>query len=83
VYLKDVPQEAASQHSAYPIVIFGLLQHEHKKSTLNFAVQRNTEYEGSVRSKVTKAGLTMPFLADAPACLGSSRSLRRTSQTAC
>jgi len=32
-------------------VLFSLLQHEHKISVLNFTVQRNTEYDGSVRSK--------------------------------
>lgn len=32
--------------------MFALLQHEHKISALNFTVQRNTEYGGSVRSKV-------------------------------
>ncbi|KAJ7091936.1 ribosome biogenesis protein tsr1 [Mycena belliarum] len=48
VYLRGVPQEAAS---AAPVVIFALLQHEHKVSVLNFTVQRNTEYAGSVRSK--------------------------------
>ncbi|QRW00782.1 40S ribosome biogenesis protein Tsr1 and BMS1 C-terminal [Ceratobasidium sp. AG-Ba] len=35
----------------HPIVLFSLLQHEHKASVLNFTVQRNTEYGGSVRSK--------------------------------
>ncbi|CAL1706457.1 unnamed protein product [Somion occarium] len=50
VYLKDVPQDAAQGHG-YPFAIFSLLQHEHKKSVLNFTVQRNTEYDGSVRSK--------------------------------
>ena len=35
-----------------PFAIFSLLQHEHKKTVLNFTVQRNTEYDGSVRSKV-------------------------------
>ncbi len=51
VYLKDAPEEAA-QSVQSPYIIFGLLQHEHKKSVLNFTVQRNTEYDGSVRSKV-------------------------------
>ncbi|KAL4251449.1 Ribosome biogenesis protein Bms1/Tsr1 [Abortiporus biennis] len=50
VYLKDVPQEVA-RNPTFPFVLFSLLQHEHKKSVLNFTVQRNTEYEGSVRSK--------------------------------
>ncbi|EIN07032.1 ribosome biogenesis protein tsr1 [Punctularia strigosozonata HHB-11173 SS5] len=51
VYLKDVPKEAATPSSSSPFVVFGLLQHEHKKTVLNFTVQRNTEYDGSVRSK--------------------------------
>ena len=46
IYLKDVPKEAT------PLVLFSLLQHEHKQTVLNFTVQRNTEYSGSVRSKV-------------------------------
>ncbi|KAF8199934.1 ribosome biogenesis protein tsr1 [Mycena galopus ATCC 62051] len=48
VYVRGVPQEAAG---AAPVVLFALLQHEHKVSVLNFTVQRNTEYDGSVRSK--------------------------------
>ncbi|KAF7357807.1 Bms1-type G domain-containing protein [Mycena venus] len=48
VYVRGVPQEAAG---AAPLVLFALLQHEHKVSVLNFTVQRNTEYDGSVRSK--------------------------------
>ena len=52
VYLKDVPKEAAQVVPGKPFVVFSLLQHEHKKTVLNFTVQRNTEYEGSVRSKV-------------------------------
>lgn len=36
-----------------PLSVFALLQHEHKVSVLNFTVQRNTEYSGSVRSKVS------------------------------
>ncbi|KAJ6507156.1 ribosome biogenesis protein tsr1 [Mycena vitilis] len=48
VFLQGVPQEAAG---AAPLVLFALLQHEHKVSVLNFTVQRNTEYDGSVRSK--------------------------------
>ncbi|KAG6844381.1 hypothetical protein H0H87_007285 [Tephrocybe sp. NHM501043] len=48
VFLKDVPQEAATTG---PVTLFALLQHEHKISVLNFTVQRNTEYDGSVRSK--------------------------------
>ncbi|TRM70138.1 hypothetical protein BD626DRAFT_390775 [Schizophyllum amplum] len=48
VYLRNVPREAAARA---PLTIFGLLQYEHKKTVLNFSVQRNTEYDGSVRSK--------------------------------
>ncbi|KJA27824.1 hypothetical protein HYPSUDRAFT_130852 [Hypholoma sublateritium FD-334 SS-4] len=48
VHLKDVPAEAANTHH---VVLFSLLQHEHKVTVLNFTVQRNTEYDGSVRSK--------------------------------
>ncbi|KAJ7933768.1 ribosome biogenesis protein tsr1 [Mycena leptocephala] len=47
-FLRGVPQEAAG---SAPVVLFALLQHEHKVSVLNFTVQRNTEYDGSVRSK--------------------------------
>lgn len=52
VHLKNVPQEASCLNPGAPFAIFGLLKHEHKKTVLNFTVQRNTEYEGSVRSKV-------------------------------
>ncbi|KAF8629138.1 hypothetical protein AX17_005724 [Amanita inopinata Kibby_2008] len=48
LYLKGAPLEAASSG---PIPLYGLLQHEHKITVLNFTVQRNTEYDGSIRSK--------------------------------
>ncbi|KAF8972993.1 ribosome biogenesis protein tsr1 [Flammula alnicola] len=48
IHLKDVPREAATTS---PVILFSLLQHEHKVTVLNFTVQRNTEYDGSVRSK--------------------------------
>uniref|UniRef100_A0A8H7Y4G9 Ribosome biogenesis protein tsr1 n=1 Tax=Psilocybe cubensis TaxID=181762 RepID=A0A8H7Y4G9_PSICU len=48
LYIKDVPQAATS---VSPIILFSVLQHEHKVTVLNFTVQRNTEYDGSVRSK--------------------------------
>ncbi|RDX42724.1 ribosome biogenesis protein tsr1 [Lentinus brumalis] len=51
IYLKDVPKEAAQMIPGRPYTILSLLQHEHKKTVLNFTVQRNTEYDGSVRSK--------------------------------
>lgn len=50
VYIEGVPR-AASISRNVPLVIHGLLQHEHKKMVLHFTVQRNTEYEGSVKSK--------------------------------
>lgn len=52
MHLKGVPQEASCRNPGAPFVIFGLFKHEHKKTVLNFTVQRNTEYEGSVCSKV-------------------------------
>lgn len=47
VYIKNVPREAATER----ITLFGLLEHEHKKTVLHFTVQRNTEYNESVKSK--------------------------------
>ncbi|KAF7315865.1 Bms1-type G domain-containing protein [Mycena indigotica] len=51
VYLRGVPQAAANTTAKSPLLLFALLQHEHKVSVLNFTLQRNTEYDGSVRSK--------------------------------
>lgn len=34
-----------------PFFLFGLFEHEHKQSVLNFVVQRNTEYAEPVKSK--------------------------------
>jgi len=51
VYLKDVPRDVADRSAGRPFVALSLLQHEHKKSVVHFIVQRNTEYEDSVRSK--------------------------------
>ncbi|KAI0256330.1 ribosome biogenesis protein tsr1 [Lactifluus subvellereus] len=51
VYLKDAPRDAAERSAGRPLIAFSLLQHEHKKSVVHFAVQRNTEYEDPVRSK--------------------------------
>lgn len=53
VFLKNCTKEMSHHDPGRPFVMFGLLQHEHKKSVLNFTVQRNTEYDGSVRSKVS------------------------------
>jgi pre-rRNA-processing protein TSR1 len=52
VYLQGVPEEAARLNGSSPTILFALLQHERKVTVLNFTIQRNTEYEGSVRSKV-------------------------------
>ncbi|KAL5528759.1 TSR1 [Sanghuangporus sanghuang] len=49
--LKNVPEDAAKVDPSHQFVLFGLLQHEHKVTVLNFAVQRNTEYDVPVRSK--------------------------------
>ena len=54
VYLKDVPREVSEWSAGRPFVVFSLLQHEHKKSVVHFSIQRNTEYEDSVRSKVSR-----------------------------
>lgn len=52
VFVENVPREAADAHDpARPFVLFGLFRHEHKMTVLNFTVQRNTEYAGTVRSK--------------------------------
>jgi len=52
IVLKDVPASAAASHSARrPLVIYGLLKHEHKYSVANFTITRNTEYTADVRSK--------------------------------
>ncbi|KAF8323855.1 ribosome biogenesis protein tsr1 [Clavulina sp. PMI_390] len=52
VRLKNVPRSTAlDRPSSNPVMLFSLLQHEHKYSVLNFSVQRNTEHTGSVRSK--------------------------------
>lgn len=52
IYLKNVPQAAAAYHSpAHPLILYGLLKHEHKTSVLNFTCTRNTEYLPDIRSK--------------------------------
>ncbi|KIY44516.1 ribosome biogenesis protein tsr1 [Fistulina hepatica ATCC 64428] len=48
VHLHGVPRDAVV---APPFTLFSLLQHEHKTTVLHFTVQRNTEYDGPVRSK--------------------------------
>ncbi|CAE6385373.1 unnamed protein product [Rhizoctonia solani] len=52
VCVEGVPRDVARVYGpGRPMVMFTLLQHEHKVSVLNFTVQRNTEYSESVRSK--------------------------------
>ena len=39
-------------HTAFrPLILFGLLKHEHKYSVLNFTTTRNTEYTTDIKSK--------------------------------
>ncbi|KAG8958350.1 hypothetical protein FRC03_009210 [Tulasnella sp. 419] len=52
VYIKAVPKTCAdSWRPEAPFVLFGLWQHEHKTTVGHFAIQRNTEYDGIVKSK--------------------------------
>ncbi|KEP50919.1 ribosome biogenesis TSR1-like protein [Rhizoctonia solani 123E] len=52
VCVEGVPRDIVRVYGpGRPLVMFTLLQHEHKTSVLNFTVQRNTEYSESVRSK--------------------------------
>ncbi len=54
LHLKNVPKACADSYDGIsPFVVFGLWEYEHKKTVLHFAVQRNTEYTGSVKSKVS------------------------------
>lgn len=57
VVLKGVPKQLYDYYQgdepvSFPPILFSLFPHEHKMTVLNFTVTRNTEYEGSVRSKV-------------------------------
>ncbi|QRW26880.1 40S ribosome biogenesis protein Tsr1 and BMS1 C-terminal [Rhizoctonia solani] len=52
VCVESVPRDVVRLYGpGRPLIMFTLLQHEHKVSVLNFTVQRNTEYNESVRSK--------------------------------
>lgn len=65
VWIKDAPLSMARRagvegskndsdvNDLVPFTLFGLMRHEHKKSVLNFTCTRNTEYEGTVKSKVS------------------------------
>ena len=69
--IKEVPRSLVeARDPQHPLVVYGLLQHEHKQSVLHFAVQRNTEYEAPVRAKVSKCGRIL---------IESVRDLRRNS----
>lgn len=60
--LKNVPRDVAQGYNPnLPFVLFALLHHEHKYTTLNFAMQRNTEYAGPVKSKVGWLSFFFPF----------------------
>jgi pre-rRNA-processing protein TSR1 len=51
VHISNVPKSLFDSRTG-PLVIHGLLQHEHKQSVLHFAVQRNTEFQEPIRAKV-------------------------------
>ncbi|KAF8759070.1 Ribosome biogenesis protein tsr1 [Rhizoctonia solani] len=52
VCVESVPRDVVRLYGpGRPLIMFTLLQHEHKVSVLNFTVQRDTEYNESVRSK--------------------------------
>lgn len=80
ITLRDVPAEAAIHNRGLPFAIFGLLQHEHKVSVLNFTIQRNTEFQEPVRSKVIDLCLSVPLSFDGFA--GSTRPVLRSSAAA-
>lgn len=46
------PLVEAAKAGSSPFVLFGLFEHEHKMTVLNFTVQRNTENNEPVKSKV-------------------------------
>jgi pre-rRNA-processing protein TSR1 len=52
VHIVDVPNLTQGHWQSHLFTIFGLLQHEHKISVQNFKVQRDTECDATVRSKV-------------------------------
>ncbi len=51
IHISKVPKSLFESRTG-PLVIHGLLQHEHKQSVLHFAVQRNTEFQEPIRAKV-------------------------------
>jgi pre-rRNA-processing protein TSR1 len=54
VDIADVPQSVMEFYDPKkPFVIFGLHQHEHKKTVINFTIQRSSEFQGIIKSKVS------------------------------
>lgn len=52
IYIEGVSRDAhAAIDSTLPLVLVGLLRHEHKYSVMNFTAQRNTEHSSTIRSK--------------------------------
>ncbi|KAJ9124987.1 hypothetical protein QFC24_002919 [Naganishia onofrii] len=49
--IRGVEKSLVDQRAGQPIIVHGLMQHEHKQTVLHFVVQRNTEYEDPVRAK--------------------------------
>nr|XP_034305937.1 pre-rRNA-processing protein TSR1 homolog isoform X2 [Crassostrea gigas] len=52
IHIANVPKDfMLSYKPGMPVVIFGLLQHEHKMSVLNFLLKRVPEYRPPIKSK--------------------------------
>ncbi|KAJ9115204.1 hypothetical protein QFC20_001071 [Naganishia adeliensis] len=49
--IRGVEKALVDERVGLPLVVHGLMQHEHKQTVLHFVVQRNTEYEEPVRAK--------------------------------
>lgn len=84
IRIKGVPRKPVEERDPkVPLIVHGLLQHEHKQSVLHFAVQRNTEYEEPVRAKVSfvdcivalVGGLICCFMTHTLSLAGPPRSL--------
>lgn len=52
LHVAEFPQDVfESLPRSLPLIAVSLLQHEHKYSVMHFSTQRNTEYEGEIKSK--------------------------------
>uniref|UniRef100_A0A1Y1N7A1 Pre-rRNA-processing protein TSR1 homolog n=3 Tax=Photinus pyralis TaxID=7054 RepID=A0A1Y1N7A1_PHOPY len=53
IHIKDVSQHlwATFQQTKAPLILFGLLQHEHKMSVMNTVLKRTPLYEAPIKSK--------------------------------